>query len=79
MMEENKDHLLTIISEDKWKEEIKMLQEIIEREKIDEAKNNFKVVKGAVDKRDKKLLDMNLPSGFSNIQCGLRGSKLSGG
>jgi len=35
-------------------------------------------VKGEIDDREESLKDINLHAGF-DIQCGMKGSKLSGG
>jgi len=55
---------------------MELLEEI---NKIDQDKAQFQAIAGDIDIRDDTLKDMELQPGFYSIQCGLRGSKLSGG
>ena len=46
--------------------------------KADLKRGKFAAISGVIDERGPEKLDVKLNSGFE-IQCGLRGSKLSGG
>mgnify|MGYP006098272779 CR=1 FL=1 len=77
-MEKNKELIVDMIGEEKYKEELDLLVKIVEQE---EAKGIFQAVEGDVDDRKREnpsLLDIELHPGFET-QCGVKGSKLSGG
>ena len=77
-MEKNKELIVDMIGEEKYKEELDLLIKLVEQE---EAKGIFQAVEGDVDDRKRKnpsLLDIELHPGFET-QCGVKGSKLSGG
>lgn len=44
----------------------------------EEKKGDFKAIEGDIDKRSNDKKDIQLHNGF-NIQCGIKGNKLSGG
>jgi len=77
-MEKNKELIVDMIGEEKYKEELDLLIKLVEQE---EAKGIFQAVEGDVDDRkheNPSLLDIELHPGFET-QCGVKGSKLSGG
>jgi len=74
-MADNKAKVIGIIGEDKYNEEVELLNKC---EKDDEKKGGFQAVSGAVDKREAKLKDITLVGGFESA-CGIKGGKLSGG
>lgn len=74
-MTKYKDQIVTAIGQDKYDEEMKVLEKCKAQE---EKKGSFIAQDGDVDQRPDKLKDMELSPGF-NIKAGLRGGKLSGG
>lgn len=58
-----------------YNEAIDLLQEL---KKDEEKKGRFVAVEGDVDRRGAEKKDITLHHGY-NIQCGIKGSKLSGG
>lgn len=74
-MEKYKDELIKAIGEEKYKQELDVIQKMVEQER---SKGMFEAMAGDVDSRDEKLKDIELHSGFTT-QCGIKGGKLSGG
>ena len=77
-MEKNKDALVDLIGEDSYKEQLEILTKMVEQEN---SKGVFQAIEGDVDDRKEKnpaLIDVELHPGFET-QCGVKGSKLSGG
>ena len=74
-METNKDKIVRMIGLAKYDEEVALLKEV---EKDDEKKGAFLAVVGDIDRREDRLRDVPLSTGFEAV-CGIRGGKLSGG
>lgn len=77
-MEKNKESIIEIIGQKKYDEELEVLKKCVEQEN---AKGTFQAIEGDVDERkinNPKLIDIELHAGFET-QCGVKGSKLSGG
>jgi hypothetical protein len=74
--ENNKETLVAKIGQVKYDEELEVLNKCKDQEK-DNAK--FEAVYGDVDTRDTSKHDITLSKGFKDVQCGIKGSKLSGG
>ena len=74
-MNANKSAIVDMIGEEKFNEELDVLQKLKEQE---EKKGVFIAEEGVIDQRVDKLKDVDLPQGFW-IKCGIKGSKLSGG
>ncbi len=55
-----------------------MILLIKDLKKDEDKKGKFQAVEGDIDNRGADKLDVKLPTGF-NVDCGLKGSKLSGG
>jgi len=55
-----------------------MIELLKDLKKDEEKKGKFKVIQGDIDRREFDKLDLALQSGFE-IECGLKGCKLSGG
>jgi len=49
------------------------------KEQEDKSGSKFEAISGDIDTRPNALLDVQLSSGFTEVQCGIKGSKLSGG
>jgi hypothetical protein len=60
------------------KEFDEMMELLKELKKDEEKKGKFQAVEGDIDTRGSEKKDVNLPTGF-NVDCGLKGCKLSGG
>lgn len=74
-MEERKDELIRAIGQEKYDEELEVIQKCVEQET---KKGMFEAIDGDVDSRDASYKNMTLIKGFGT-QCGIKGSKLSGG
>lgn len=74
-MEKQKTALIELIGEKKFKEELELLQKVDEQE---QKKGEFQAIKGDVDNREEKLKDCLMNQGYE-VQCGIKGGKLSGG
>lgn len=74
-MEERKEELIKVIGQDKYDEEIAVMQKCVEQES---KKGMFEAIDGDVDNRDMPYKNEALVKGFGT-QCGIKGSKLSGG
>ena len=68
--------MVAVLGQGKYDEEIGILKKVAEQEKN---KGTFQSISGDIDSRSNGLKDVQLSSGFENVQCGIRGSKLSGG
>jgi len=64
-----------MIGQKKYDEEIEVLEKLVEQRKN---KGEFQAVKGDVDTRPDSLKDAEMHPGY-DINCGIKGSKLSGG
>ena len=74
-MEHNKEAIVGIIGQQKYDEELAVIDQLVEQEgKLEQ----FKAQTGDVDDRDKKLKDVELSDGYQHF-CGFKGGKLSGG
>jgi len=60
---------------EKYKASVERLKKIVAQE---EKTGDFQAVEGDIDRRDKSLCDVKLENGFMT-ECGVKGSKLSGG
>lgn len=67
--------MIELIGEKKFKEELELLQKVDEQE---QKKGEFQAIKGDVDNREEKLKDCLMNQGYE-VQCGIKGGKLSGG
>lgn len=63
------------MGEDSYHETMNILTEI---RKAEEKKGKFVAVEGDIDRRGAEKKNIKLHNGYS-IQCGIKGSKLSGG
>ena len=72
----NKEWIVERIGENKYDSYLSNLEEM---KKQEENKGLFLAIADDVDRRPESLKDYELSPGFKTIQCGLRGSKLSGG
>ena len=72
---EKEEELKLYLKEEEYKEKIEKLEFIEKKEKKE---GMFVVNKGITDDRDESCKDIDLHEGY-NIDCGLRGGKLSGG
>lgn len=75
-MEKNKKALIDLIGEKKFKEELELLELMRTKEG---GKWDFESKQGDIDTRAENLKDIVLHDNFTEIKCGLRGTKLSGG
>ena len=74
-IKKNEAYLKAQLGEEKFKEVKEILEKI---HKEEEAKGEFVTQEGDIDRRTPDKKDIKLPHGFE-IQCGIKGSKLSGG
>ena len=74
-MADNKDKIITMIGQTHYDEEVNLLKKIADEET---KAGGFQSISGDIDRRDDKLKDITLSSGFESV-CGIRGGKLSGG
>lgn len=74
-MKKREDAIIKMIGDKEYREMTTQIEKI---KKALEKKGKFVSVEGAIDERESDRRDINLSNGF-NIDCGLKGCKLSGG
>ena len=74
-MNANKEAIVALIGEEKFKEEIEVLEKIKSNE---QKKGIFQAIQGSIDTREDSLKDKDISPGF-DTSCGIKGGKLSGG
>lgn len=75
LFKEHKDELIKLIGEDRYNRQLNALEVLLKKE-IEEGV--FQNIEDILDDRPETLKDVKLDKGFAT-QCGIKGSKLSGG
>lgn len=63
------------MKKEEYEDKLEKLKKLSQKESEE---GNFQAVKGEIDDREEIMKDIQLHNGF-DIDCGLKGSKLSGG
>lgn len=74
-MDLHRDYLEEKYGKEKFNEYMEKMKIFKDQE---DKKGEFEAMDGDIDRRSNNLKDIDLPQGF-NTECGIKGSKLSGG